>query len=58
MKEILKNDGVILEDYSEPYYNQKLLVITDCEGNEYIYHSLGWAKKKFDELSKKYGCKY
>jgi hypothetical protein len=54
-KEIMKNDAVALDDYSESYDDQKTLVITDCEGNEFIYRSLTRAIKKFKEISKKHG---
>jgi hypothetical protein len=51
MKELMKNDCAILEDCAEPYWDNKMFCVTDCEGNQYFYSSLTWAKKRFDKIT-------
>lgn len=44
MKELMKNDCAALDAYfTEPWEN--------CEGHEFTFKSLTWAKKKFDRIT-------
>ncbi len=50
LEEIMKNDCVALD--GDMLHN--LFVVTDCDGNEYLTHSLSAAKRKFKERNKFY----
>lgn len=50
VKELLKCDAVLLEYHTD----LKLYVITDCEGNEFVYRAEWRARRKYDALMRKY----
>jgi hypothetical protein len=52
MKELMRNDCAALDMYFTEPWETPVYLITDCEGNEFTYYSLPWAKKKYEKITK------